>query len=114
MTTTEMFLVQDLQTVLLGEFQVQQHHFWMLAGVASSVGAAAKNKIQSLGAILNMDQFVGEVAARERSNRQFRVVWTVFDQEDFGILFSIHFHSSPRGFEEKGWNFLCAPAVRRR
>ncbi len=82
MTTTGMFLVRwlalmvrrTLQTVHLGEFQVQQQRFWMLAGVARGVSAAAKNEIQSLGAILNMDQFVGELAARERSNRQFRVV----------------------------------------
>src|SRR6059036_2301877 len=62
----------------------------MLAGVAIGVGAGAKNKIQRLGAVLEMDQFVGEVAAGELANRQLRVVWTVFNQQDFDFVFSVH------------------------
>jgi hypothetical protein len=62
----------------------------MLAGVATDIGAGAKNKIQRLGAILEMHQFVGQVAAGELVNRQLRVVWAVFDQQDFDFVFSIH------------------------
>src|SRR6266540_6870746 len=62
----------------------------MLAGVATRVGAGAKNKLQRFGAVLEMDQFVGEVVALELANRQLRVVWTVFDQQDFGLVFSDH------------------------
>src|SRR2546425_4189308 len=65
----------------------------MLAGVATGVGAGAKNKLQRLGAILEMDQFVGEVAAGELANRQLRVVGAVFDQQDFDFVFSIHLFS---------------------
>ena len=50
----------------------------MLAGVATGVGAGAKDKFQRFGPILEQDQFVGEVAAREHPDGQLRVVRVVF------------------------------------
>src|SRR5437773_9066581 len=50
----------------LGKFQIQQHHFRVLALSATGVLPGAQQKIQRLLAILDVEHLVGEVAFLER------------------------------------------------
>jgi len=58
--------------------------------IAPGVRAGAKEKFERLRAIPDMDDFVGQVVFVEGDERQFRIVWIVFDKEDFDFISRLH------------------------
>ena len=81
---------EDLQTVHLGQFEIQEHHFRVLAGITIGVKATAKKKVQGFLPILDVEHLVGQVTFLERPERQFRVVGIIFHQQNFRFVDGIH------------------------
>src|SRR5437870_4963870 len=65
----------------------------MLALSATGVWPGGQPYFSRLRSIPAVAHFVSEVTFLERPERHFRIVWAIFDQQDFGFVYSIHLFS---------------------
>src|SRR5262249_49351799 len=88
-------LLQDLQSVHLGQLQIEQEHGRVVGGAAGETPAAVQI-VERLGAVPRDDDLVGEVVVGQRRQRQLHVVGIVLHHENspelahaFGSCFGI-------------------------
>ena len=73
---------EHFEAVDLRQLQIEQHQRRLLAGIARLVLAGAEQPVERLLAVARDDDFVADVVARQRAQRQRFVVGVVFDQQN--------------------------------
>jgi hypothetical protein len=75
-------LSQDLHTVHLGQFEIQEHEPRGLLEGSLAERPAAEQEIKRLLAVSGQLNPVGQVVASQCQKRQFHIGWVVFHQQN--------------------------------
>ena len=87
---------QHLETVDLGQLEVEQDEPGQRLRVAPVVLARAEQVVERLGAVARHHRPVGDVVASQRPQRQLLVVRVVLDQQDARSRLRLSLHRDPR------------------